>query len=98
MADQNYQDKKYLDIKMGKYELFFKKPYEILYNVNDFMIALWFFIGSFLFFDEALKDAGIWMFVIGSGQLGMRPLIRIIHRIHLKNYVKKREFKGQNER
>ncbi|MRH41856.1 hypothetical protein GH741_04110 [Aquibacillus halophilus] len=82
-------DSEYKEIKMGNYDLFFKKPYEILYNINDFLISLWFFLGSVCFLFDNWRNIGIWIFIIASAQLGIRPLIRIIHSIHLKRYVKK---------
>ncbi|MDL4842175.1 YrhK family protein [Aquibacillus rhizosphaerae] len=86
MDSKRYRD--YLEIRFGKYDLFFKKPYQILYNINDFLISLWFLIGSIFFFYESWKTIGIWFFVIGSAQLSVRPMIRIIHSIHLNKYIK----------
>ncbi|GGE51884.1 hypothetical protein GCM10011391_33370 [Pullulanibacillus camelliae] len=57
--------------------------YEWLHIINDIVIALWFLIGSFLFFFEQYQTAGTWLFVIGSAQMLIRPLIRIAHKLHV---------------
>lgn len=78
-----------LDIHLGKYDLFFKKGYKVLYTINDFLIGIWFLIGSFMFFSDATKTAGVWLFVIGSFELLIRPTIRLIHDIHFRKHLKK---------
>ncbi|KGX84178.1 YrhK family protein [Pontibacillus marinus] len=85
-----------MDIHLGKYEVFFKQIYTILYNLNDVLIGLWFLIGSICFFWESTKTAGVWLFVLGSAQLLIRPLIRIIHRIHFQKYVKNNQNEGES--
>ncbi len=85
---QENSSKQDIDIHLGKYEVFFKQRYTILYNLNDVLIGLWFLIGSICFFWESTKTAGVWLFVLGSAQLMIRPLIRIIHRIHFQRYMK----------
>ncbi|QDP40015.1 YrhK family protein [Radiobacillus deserti] len=75
-------------IQVGRFDIFFKKPYQILYNINDFLISIWFLVGSIMFLYEEWKRVGVWLFIIGSGQLAIRPTIRIIHHIHLKRHIK----------
>ncbi|MCD5324991.1 YrhK family protein [Pontibacillus sp. HN14] len=76
-------------MKVGHHDLFFKKPYQILYTLNDILLGLWFFIGSICFyFEGTVKTWGVTLFVIGSFQLLIRPTIRLVHRIHLKKYYK----------
>lgn len=58
--------------------------YEVASIVNDFAIAMWFAIGSAFFFFSSLETAGIWLFLIGSIQLGIRPVIRLSRRVHLR--------------
>ncbi|WP_407268185.1 YrhK family protein [Radiobacillus sp. PE A8.2] len=87
---ENEQKKKeYIDFQIGKYDLFFKKSYEIIYNVNDFLISLWFLLGSIGFLFKDWENLAVWLFIIGSVQFSIRPLIRVIHSFHLKRYVKK---------
>ncbi|MFZ4451173.1 YrhK family protein [Salibacterium aidingense] len=79
----------YVDISLGRYEFFVQKKYTILHTLNDFLLGLWFFIGSFFFFSEPLKSIGIWLFVIGSFQLMVRPAIRLVHDFHLQKHIEK---------
>lgn len=58
--------------------------YEIASILNDLLIAVWFLVGSILFFREATTYAGTWLFVLGSAQLAIRPTIRLGRRIHLQ--------------
>ncbi|MFZ0368142.1 MAG: YrhK family protein [Halobacillus sp.] len=82
---------------MGKHDLFFKKSYEVLYTVNDFLLGLWFLIGSVCFYFEAAKTWGVSLFVLGSLQMLIRPTIRLAHRIHLKN-IYRREYEKQQKK
>ncbi|MGN9864495.1 YrhK family protein [Bacillus swezeyi] len=74
--------------KINRYEQFFKKRYKILYTLNDFIIGVLFFVGSFFFFFDQLEPAGIWLFAIGSLQLLIRPTIRLIHDVHYRRHIK----------
>jgi hypothetical protein len=65
-------------------ELVLRGRYETLSTVNDLLIAVWFLIGSILFFQESTAYAGTWLFVIGSAQLMIRPIIRLSRRVHLQ--------------
>ncbi len=85
----------YVDVQMGKHDLFFKKNYNILYTLNDILLGLWFFIGSIFFYFESLKTWGVTLFVIGSFQLLIRPTIRLVHRFHLRKHYKKEYEKKQ---
>lgn len=69
----------------GRDELIIHQRYEVLSIINDLMLALWFAIGSVCFFYEGeIQKIGTWLFVIGSVQLMIRPLIRLTRSIHLK--------------
>ncbi|AFI29228.1 YrhK family protein [Bacillus stercoris] len=81
--------------ELKRYELFFKKRYKILYTVNDFIIGALFLVGSFFFFYDRLKSAGIWLFAVGSLLLLIRPTIRLIHDLHYRKHVE-RQFKHQS--
>lgn len=81
--------------ELNRYELFFKKRYKILYTVNDFIIGALFLVGSFFFFYDPLMSAGIWLFVIGSLLLLIRPTIRLIHDFHYRKHVE-RQFKHRS--
>lgn len=81
--------------ELKRYELFFKKRYKVLYTVNDLIIGALFLVGSFFFFYDQLKSAGIWLFVIGSLLLLIRPTIRLIHDFHYRKHVE-RQFKHRS--
>ncbi|MFC4077333.1 YrhK family protein [Salinithrix halophila] len=72
-----------IDWVFGKHELIIHRRYEFFYNLNDVLIALWFLVGSILFFWKGTQEAGTWLFVVGSIQLLVRPTIRIIRKVHL---------------
>ncbi|HET7304038.1 MAG TPA: YrhK family protein [Segeticoccus sp.] len=72
-----------LDIVVGHDELVLRQRYEVLSIANDVLIGVWFLIGSFLFFRESTATAGTWLFVVGSAQLLVRPMIRLSRRVHL---------------
>ncbi|MFB1099362.1 YrhK family protein [Terribacillus sp. JSM ZJ617] len=75
-------------LRVGEYGIFFKRPYQILYMLNDFLIGIIFLVGSFFFLYESLKTAGCWLFAAGSLLLLIRPAIRLVHDIHYKRYSK----------
>ena len=75
-----------LVLHIGRDELVIRHRYETLSIVNDILIGVWFLVGSFLFFSETLSYAGTWLFVIGSVEMLIRPLIRFARRVHLGRY------------
>ncbi|XYX72662.1 YrhK family protein [Clavibacter nebraskensis] len=70
-------------ITIGDEELVIRHKYEVASIVNDIMVAAWFVVGSVLFFSESTTTAGTWLFLVGSIQLMIRPLIRLGRRVHL---------------
>jgi len=68
---------------LGREELVLRKRYEILSIVNDILVAVWFVIGSILFFSDSTAIAGTWLFLLGSVELLVRPLIRLTRRVHI---------------
>jgi len=73
-----------ITVMIGHDEIIIRRRYEVASIANDFLIALWFLIGSVFFFYPELEDAGTWLFVLGSFQLLIRPTIRLAGHIHLK--------------
>lgn len=61
-----------MDVPLGGRELVVHNRYEVLSIVNDILVALWFIIGSILFFQESTTTAGTWLFLIGSIELLVR--------------------------
>ncbi|MBA2174996.1 YrhK family protein [Halobacillus locisalis] len=79
---------------MGRHGLFFKKRYEVLYTLNDFLLGIWYLLGSICLYFEISKEWGILLFMLGSIQILIRPSIRIIHRFHVKkHYIKEYDSK-----
>ncbi|MCF8096188.1 MAG: YrhK family protein [Desulfobacteraceae bacterium] len=79
-----------LTIKLGKEELVIRRRYEVLSIANDFLIAIWFLVGSILFLFPSFEKAGVWMFIIGSFQFLVRPAIRLAGNIHLQRIPESR--------
>jgi hypothetical protein len=73
-----------ITFRIGHEELVIRRRYEALSIANDILIAIWFLLGSFLFFSESTTYAGTWLFVIGSAELLVRPAIRLSRVIHLR--------------
>lgn len=73
-----------LNIKIGRDELVVRQRYEVASICNDIVIAIWFIIGSLLFFSESTTFAATWLFLIGSVQMMIRPGIRLARRVHLQ--------------
>ena len=69
---------------VGREELVIRRRYEVVSIVNDILVAIWFLVGSILFFSPATTYAGTWLFVAGSVELLIRPLIRLARRVHLQ--------------
>lgn len=57
--------------------------YELVYTSVDVGAALFFLVGSILFFYDSLKIPATWCFVLGSVLFAVKPLLRIVREIHL---------------
>ena len=79
-----------LTIKLGREELVIRRRYEVLSIINDFMIAIWFLVGSILFLFPSVEKTAVWMFIIGSFQFLVRPTIRLAGHIHLQRIPQSR--------
>ena len=84
MPQQNENEHPEIDVVSGHHELIIRNRYKFYYNVNDVLIAVWFIIGSTLFFWKETETIAIWFFLFGSIELLIRPLMRIFREIHLK--------------
>lgn len=87
MSDSSVSDSSMdnpLTLRLGDEELVIRRRYEALSIANDFLIALWFLVGSVLFLYPSLEKTAVWMFIIGSFQFLIRPTIRLISHIHLQ--------------
>lgn len=61
-----------------------RQRWEVVSIVNDILIAVWFIIGSVLFFNESMATAGTWLFLLGSVELLIRPMIRLARCVHIQ--------------
>lgn len=73
-----------LVLRIGREELTIRTRYEVASIINDILIGGWFLVGSILFFYPARNDLAIWLFVIGSVEMLIRPVIRLARRLHLQ--------------
>jgi hypothetical protein len=73
-----------LTLHIGDEEIVIRKRYEAASIANDILIALWFIVGSVMFFSEAWTTPGTWCFLIGSVELLIRPVIRLSRHVHLQ--------------
>lgn len=73
-----------LTLRLAGRELIIHRRYVVLSILNDFLIALWFLMGSVLFLFPALKEAGAGLFVLGSVQFAARPSLRLLRHLHLR--------------
>lgn len=73
-----------LKLDIGHEELVIRRRYEALSIGNDVLIALWFLVGSILFFWEATTTAATWCFLLGSIEFLIRPVIRLARLVHIR--------------
>lgn len=76
--------KEQTDIRFGRDELIIQNRYETAILFNDFLIALWFILGSAFFLIPKLENLGAWIFLIASIQFLIRPTIGLLRNIHLQ--------------
>ncbi|MFT2099334.1 YrhK family protein [Marinomonas sp. 2405UD66-6] len=72
-----------LDLDIGSEHIVIQRRYEALGALNDLLIAVWFLIGSFFFLNDSLVESGTWLFIVGSAQLIIKPLIKLTSLIHV---------------
>lgn len=79
-----HDDDGMLNVRIGREELVVRQRYEVVSIVNDILIACWFIIGSIMFFSPKYTEFGTWLFLLGSIELLIRPVIRLTRRVHLQ--------------
>jgi hypothetical protein len=95
MAEPEYDDPDdpNITVTLAGREITIRDRYETASIVNDALIALEFLVGSFFFFEglpSSAKDVGVWLFVVGSAQLAVRPAIRLSRRFTLRRLAGRR--------
>lgn len=84
---ENASRNAYIESRMKNHTPFFKKIYHTLYTINDFLLGLWFFIGSICFYFEGpWRVLGVTLFVVASFQFLIRPTIRLVHEFHARRH------------
>jgi len=73
-----------LTLNLGPEQLVINRRYEVASMLNDILTGLWFVVGSCFFFYDTLQTAAAWLFLIGSIELLIRPMIRIARDVHLR--------------
>ncbi len=72
-----------LVLNLAQKHITIQRRYEMLGVINDFLIAVWFLIGSFFFLTASLVESGTWLFVVGSAQLLIKPTLKLISIVHV---------------
>ncbi|MGH8274680.1 MAG: YrhK family protein [Gammaproteobacteria bacterium] len=72
-----------LTLKFGSDEFVIQRRYEVASKLNDLLTGLWFVVGSVFFFFDSLQTAAIAVFLAGSVELLIRPIIGIARDVHL---------------
>ena len=81
------------NLDIGQDHIVIQRRYEALGALNDLLIAVWFLIGSFFFLNDSLVESGTWLFIVGSAQLIIKPLIKLMSLIHVSKVAKNQKFK-----
>jgi hypothetical protein len=79
-----HREDRSLDVRIGHHELVLSQRYEAASIANDVLIGIWFIVGSIFFFFASMMTAGTVLFLIGSLQMTIRPVIRLARRFHLQ--------------
>ncbi|RXK01137.1 hypothetical protein CRU98_01430 [Arcobacter sp. CECT 8986] len=84
-----YETNNELDLDIGNRHIVIQRRYEALGAINDLLIAIWFLIGSFFFLNDSLVQSGTWLFIVGSAQLIIKPLIKLTSLVHVAQVYNK---------
>ena len=77
-----------IEFRIGHDEVILRQRYEVASIANDLLVAIWFVIGSVLFFSDSTATAGTWLFLLGSIQLMVRPMIRLARKVHVQRLAR----------
>ncbi|WP_227938356.1 YrhK family protein [Alkalihalobacillus deserti] len=83
-----WDSKDQLEVKVGRFRLYFKKRYKLITTVNDLLIGMLFVAGSCLNFYSATETFGNVLYLCGSLFLVGRPGLRIMHDASLRKEMK----------
>ncbi|WP_179281041.1 YrhK family protein [Paenibacillus sp. XY044] len=71
-------------IKFPHHRLVVHDPGKVLRIASDIIISLCYIAGSMLFFQNSTQTAGVWLFVMGSCQMLVRSILRILGKMDWK--------------
>ncbi|WP_417506740.1 YrhK family protein [Marinomonas gallaica] len=77
------QQENSLEVEIGSDHIVVQRRYDVAGAINDLLIAIWFLIGSFFFLSESLTYSGTWLFIVGSAQLMVKPVIKLVGFVHV---------------
>ncbi|MFG6147683.1 YrhK family protein [Halobacillus sp. B23F22_1] len=83
------EGKNYLDLKAGRFRVFFRRRYKFISLFNDVLVGVFFITGSSLNFFSGTALYGNACYLLGSLFLGTRPVLKFIHDTTFKNEMKK---------
>ncbi|XPV69821.1 MAG: YrhK family protein [Halarcobacter sp.] len=86
-----YEKNNELDLDIGNKHIVLQRRYEAIGAINDLFIAIWFLVGSIFFLYDSLLHDGTWLFIIGSAQFLIKPLIKIVSLIHVSRIYKEEQ-------
>lgn len=72
-----------LNLDLGSERIVIQRRYEAAGAINDLLIAVWFLVGSFFFLSNSLEERGTWLFIVGSAQLLIKPVIKLASLVHV---------------
>ncbi|RXJ89020.1 hypothetical protein CRV01_10395 [Arcobacter sp. CECT 8983] len=91
-----YKKEDELDLEIGNRYIIIQRRYEFIGAFNDLLIAIWFLIGSIFFLNDSLMESGTWLFIVGSAQFLIKPLIKVASLIHVSGIYKEEQENQKN--
>ncbi|WP_110926560.1 YrhK family protein [Bacillus massiliglaciei] len=82
-----HKNRKYIYWHIGKYEICMKRSYDMFYTLNNVLAGIWFLLGSLFFFVDSMQVERVCLYILGSVQLLIFPMINLCKGI----WVKKRD-------
>lgn len=73
-----------VDVDFTQRKVVIHERYERLHIISELLLGVWFLAGSIMFFYAHWTYWGTWLFVIGSAQMMVGPVIRITKKVHLR--------------
>src|SRR5690625_92408 len=83
LIGEHDDDNPRIHISLGRRVIVLNHRYEALSILNDIFIGIFFTVGSVLFFFSDLENWAITMFVLGSIDFLLRPVIRLARRVNV---------------